>query len=182
MTTYRHSYCTRSVPGICTALGYALLLVLAGELFPFWTGKQPGIVVYFWLLPLFGFIWSTYRLISPVTWSIQVTDDDIRWDGPDESRAILIAEIIEARAIDGSDTIADTFEITLSSGDSVRVPRECMGDFRAVLAALKAARPAIRLFYDGHPVTGFVDHGWAGWEVLWNEAQTDKTPRKKPGA
>lgn len=164
MTTYHYKYCTRSLIGASTCLVAAILLGIALFVIQVPNGRMFGI--FFGLFALFGFTTSAYQLISPDTWSIDVTDRLIRWTSsrwPRESREVSLSDIIEARSDDGEIV---KFLLTLHSGESVRIPANCVGDSRALLAALKKNRPAIQLFYMDQKVVGFVPSRWAGYRTI----------------
>lgn len=126
-------------------LGIALLIISTPN------GRIFGI--FFGLFALFGFTMSAYQLVYPDTWSLEVTERAIRWSSsrwPCESREVSIADISEARS-DAGEIV--NFHLSLYSGETIRIPPNCVGDPRALLAALKEKSPAIQLFYLNRPLS-----------------------------
>lgn len=158
---YQHQYCTRSRTGIVLTLVSAL--VAGGAATVFFTTSVGWPAVVFGSFFLLGFLTGGYRLVRPLTWRVEITGDTLRWTSPKhpcDTREISVHEIKEAR-----DEISSV-EVLLASGESARIPPNCVGDQRAVLAALKKANPAIRLFFGGQPVADFVPSILTGFKAV----------------
>jgi hypothetical protein len=94
----------------------------------------------------FGLLYSLYFYIRPVTWSVELYADRLRWRSPHwprQSREISVSDIVAASATGGE---TDTVELRLSSGETVRLPPICVGrDPESLVRALAELSPRINL-------------------------------------
>ncbi|HEY5894803.1 MAG TPA: hypothetical protein VIT91_16395 [Chthoniobacterales bacterium] len=121
MTTYIHKLSSRSLASILTALfsvafgGLCWFLVFTSSIGFF------GVVLA--VYGTFGLLYCIYFWLRPVTWSVELTSERLRWQSPHwprQTREIPVSDIVAASA-------TDTVELRLSSGETVRLPPTCVG-------------------------------------------------------
>jgi hypothetical protein len=92
----------------------------------------------------FGMLYSIYFYVRPVTWSVELSADRLRWQSPHwprQSREISVSDIVAATTTGGD---ADTVELRLSSGERICLPATCVGrDPESLVRAISELDPGI---------------------------------------
>ncbi len=142
MTTYIYKHCSRSLESVLTAFvaaalgGICWLLVFTSSI-----GFMGIVLAVFGTL---GLLYSIYFWLRPVTWSVELSSDRLRWQSPHwprQTREIPVSDIVAASATGGE---TDTIELRLSSGERVCLPPTCVGrEPELLIRALTELNPRI---------------------------------------
>lgn len=98
------------------------------------------------LLAVFGAAGAAYCIyfwFHPVAWTVELSDEYVRWQSPHlprTSRELPLSQIVAAWT---SPTETETVELRLTSGEVVSLPPTCVPHPRQLAAALRAANPNI---------------------------------------
>ena len=91
-----------------------------------------------------GAAYSIYFWVHPVAWTIELSDESLRWRSPHLPRFVRELALSEIAAAWTSPTETEAVELRLTSGELVSIPPSCVPRPRELVSALHAANPKIR--------------------------------------